>query len=142
VLIVIIAISNLYIRALNGQERVGHVWVIFHFRILDRLPVRLLVLVGSTTTPIVFRYKGLSALLGVIVGVGVGVLSGVVFMLLLVILKPLADVLDQPFLGALLSLIASAALILVLLGFLKRFVPSPIRQGAAKIRRKAGRARR
>jgi multiple sugar transport system permease protein len=80
-------------------------------------------LVGSTTTPVVFRYKGLSTLLGVAVGVGVGALSGVVFMLLLAILKPVADVLDQPFLGTLLSLFASAAIILVLLGLLKQFVP-------------------
>jgi multiple sugar transport system permease protein len=80
-------------------------------------------LVGSTTTPVVFRYKGHSALLGILVGIGVGALSGIAFMLLLVILKPLADVLDQPLLAALLSLFVSAAIILALLGFLKRFVP-------------------
>jgi multiple sugar transport system permease protein len=80
-------------------------------------------LVGSTTTPVVFRYKGHSALLGILVGIGVGALSGIAFMLLLVILKPLADVLDQPLLAALLSLVVSTAIILALLGFLKRFVP-------------------
>lgn len=80
-------------------------------------------LVGSTTTPVVFRYKGLSALLGVIVGVGMGVLSGVLFMLLVVVLKPVADLLDQPLLSALLSLAASAVLVLTFLGFLERFVP-------------------
>jgi multiple sugar transport system permease protein len=80
-------------------------------------------LVGGSTTPVVFRYKGHSALLGILVGIGVGALSGIAFMLLLVILKPLADVLDQPLLAALLSLIVSAAIILALLGFLKRFVP-------------------
>ena len=58
-----------------------------------------------------------------LVGIGVGAVSGVAFMLLLVILKPLADVLDQPLLAALLSLVVSTAIILVLLGFLKRFVP-------------------
>ncbi len=81
------------------------------------------VLVGSTTTPVVFRYKGLSALLGVIVGVGVGVLSGIAFMLLLIILKPLADVLDQPLLVALLSLIVSAVIVLAVLRFVHRLVP-------------------
>ncbi len=80
-------------------------------------------LVGSTTTPVVFRYKGQSALLGVIVGIGVGALSGVVFMLLLVILKPLVDMLDQPLLSALLTIVASAVIVLLLLGFVKRFVP-------------------
>lgn len=80
-------------------------------------------LVGSTTTPVVFRYKGLSALLGVIVGVGVGMLCGILFMLLMVVLKPVTDLLGQPLLSALLSLVASAAIVLTLLGFLKRFVP-------------------
>jgi multiple sugar transport system permease protein len=81
------------------------------------------VLVGSSTTPVVFRYKGHSALLGVIVGVGVGALAGIVFNLLIAVLKPAADVLDDPLLGALLSLIVSAVIVLALLGFLKRFVP-------------------
>jgi multiple sugar transport system permease protein len=81
------------------------------------------VLVGSSTTPVVFRYKGQSVLLGILVGIGVGVVSSIVFMLLLVVLKPLADMLDQSLVGALLSLIISAVVVLVLLGFVKRFVP-------------------
>jgi multiple sugar transport system permease protein len=81
------------------------------------------VLVGSSTTPVVFRYKGQSPLLGILVGIGLGIVSGIVFMLLLVALKPLADMLDQPAVGALLSLVISAIIILVLLGFVKRFVP-------------------
>ena len=45
------------------------------------------VLVGTTTTPVIFRHRGLSPLIGTLIGVGVGVLCGVVFMLLLAILN-------------------------------------------------------
>ena len=81
------------------------------------------VLVGMTTTPVIFRHRGLSPLVGTLLGVGVGVLCGVVFMLLMAILKPVIDALDRPFLGALLALVVSAVIVLVLLGFAKRFVP-------------------
>lgn len=46
------------------------------------------VLVGSTTTPVVFRHKGHHPLLGVAIGALVGALSGIVFMLLLEALEP------------------------------------------------------
>ena len=81
------------------------------------------VLVGCTTGPVIFQHNGHRPLLGVLAGAVVGVLSGVLFLLLLVALKPIADVLDQPFLGGLLELGVSAAIVLVLLGFVKRLVP-------------------
>jgi multiple sugar transport system permease protein len=81
------------------------------------------VLIGCSTTPVVFRHQGHSLPLGLAVGIGVGALSGVVFMLLLVALKPLADLLDQPFLSVLASIIVSAALIVGALGYARRFVP-------------------
>lgn len=81
------------------------------------------VLVGSTTTPVVFRHRGQSPWLGVLVGVGVGVLCGVVFMLLLAVMKPAAHGFDQPFLGTLLAIVVSAAIVLAGLGYAKRFVP-------------------
>jgi multiple sugar transport system permease protein len=81
------------------------------------------VLVGCTTAPVIFQHNGHRPLLGVLVGAVVGVLSAILFLLLLVALKPVADVLDRPFLGSLLELVASAAIVLVLLGFAKRLVP-------------------
>lgn len=84
-------------------------------------------LVGATTGPVVFRHKGHPPLLGILAGVAVGVLSGVLFMLLLVVFKPIARVLDRPMLGVLISMALSAAIILVLLSFARRFVPEAAR---------------
>ena len=81
------------------------------------------VLVGSTTTPVVFRHKGHHPLLGVAIGALVGALRGIVFMLLLEALEPLADVFGDPLVGILISIIVSAAIILALLMFVRRFVP-------------------
>ncbi len=81
------------------------------------------VLIGGTTAPVMFRHQGHPVWLGVLTGGVVGVISGVVFMVLLTVLKPLADVVDDPFLGILVSILISAVLILIALGWLRRFVP-------------------
>ncbi len=88
------------------------------------------VLVGATTAPVVFRHKGHPSLLGILVGIAVGALGGVLFMLLLVAFKPLADLLDRPLTGTLLSLALSAAIVLTLLGFARRLVPEAAREAA------------
>lgn len=81
------------------------------------------VLVGLTATPVVLRHKGYAGWLGALAGLGVGVIGGAVFMLLLVVLDPITDSLDRPFLGAVISILGGAAIILVLLNVLKNFVP-------------------
>lgn len=81
------------------------------------------VLVGCTTTPVIFRHKGHSPLLGFFVGIGVGIVCGIGFTLLLVVLEPVVDLLDQPLVGVVLSILASAAIVITVLGFGKRFVP-------------------
>jgi len=80
-------------------------------------------LVGVTTTPVIFRHRGQSPLLGVLLGVGVGVLCGVLFMLLLAAAKPIIDALDRPLAGSLAAVAVSAAIVLTLLGFARRLVP-------------------
>ncbi len=52
-----------------------------------------------------------------------GVLSAIVFNVLLVVLKPLSEALDHPMVAALLSIGISGLVILVTLGFLRRYVP-------------------
>lgn len=81
------------------------------------------VLVGATTAPVMFRHQGHPAWLGILVGGVVGVISGVAFMVLLVLLKPLAKLVGDPFLGVLISIGVSALLILIVLGTLRRAVP-------------------
>jgi hypothetical protein len=90
-------------------------WIVYFFAFW--------VLVGATTAPVTFRHKGHHPLLGVLIGVGVSVIIGFVFMLLLVVLDPVVDVLDSPFIGTLLSVVVSAVLIVVVLNFLRRYVP-------------------
>ncbi len=80
-------------------------------------------LIGGTTAPVMFRHQGHPVWLGVLAGGVVGVISGIVFMVLLTVLKPLADVVGDPFLGVLLSILISAVLILIALGWLRRLVP-------------------
>lgn len=89
------------------------------------------VLVGASTTPIIFRHRGQNPLLGALAGIVVGAIAGVIFLLLVVALEPVVDLLGQPMLGALISLIASAAITLALLGFARRFVPGAARDAAA-----------
>ena len=89
------------------------------------------VLVGASTTPIIFRHRGQNPLLGALVGIVVGAIAGVIFLLLVVVLEPLVDLLGQPMLGALISLIVSAGITLALLVFVRRFVPGAARDAAA-----------
>lgn len=91
------------------------------------------VLVGATTGPVIFRHKGYPALLGIVVGAGGGVISGALFMLLLVAFKPIADLLDRPMLGVLISIALSAAIILALLTFARRFVPEAARETTPEV---------
>ncbi len=90
-------------------------------------------LVGATTGPVVFRHKGYPSLLGILAGIVVGALSGALFMLLLVAFKPIARVLDRPMLGVLISMALSAAIILGLLSFARRFVPEAARDTALAV---------
>jgi multiple sugar transport system permease protein len=91
------------------------------------------VLVGATSGPVVFRHKGHHPLIGILIGSGAGVLSGVLFMLLLVAFRPLAEALGRPMLGALLSLALGALIILALLNFARRFVPEAARGPALAV---------
>jgi multiple sugar transport system permease protein len=81
------------------------------------------VLVGSTAAPVVFRHKGHHPLIGIVAGAAAGALSGIAFMLLLVALQPLADLLDDPLAGILVSMMIATVVILALLAFVRRFVP-------------------
>lgn len=80
-------------------------------------------LVGATATPVIFRHRGYSRLLGILIGAVIGLVCAVLFVVLLAALKPLADLLDRPLLGTLLSMVISAAVILVLLIRARRLVP-------------------
>lgn len=85
-------------------------------------------LVGATTTPVIFRHKGHSRLLGVGAGIVAGAIAAALFILLIAALKPLADLLDRPLLGTLISIVISAAAVLSLLGFARRWVPEASRE--------------
>lgn len=87
-------------------------------------------LVGATTAPVIFRHRGHSRLLGILVGLVVGLVCAALFMALLAALKPLADLLDQPLLGTLLSMVISAGAILALLARARRLVPEAAHDAA------------
>lgn len=80
-------------------------------------------LAGATATPVIFRHRGYSRLLGILIGAVIGLVCAVLFVVLLAALKPLADLLDRPLLGTLFSMVISAAVILVLLIRARRLVP-------------------
>lgn len=105
-------------------------WIVYFFAFW--------VLVGTTTGSVVFRHKGYHPLLGIVVGAGGGVLSGVLFMLLLVAFKPVADLLDRPLIGTLISMVLSAAIILALLAFARRLVPESVRETAVAVEAAGG----
>lgn len=94
-------------------------------------------LVGATATPVTFRHRGRSRLLGILIGAVIGLVCAVLFMALLAALKPLADLLDRPLFGTLLSMIVSAVVILVLLVRAQRLVPEA-RYNAADTRPATG----
>jgi multiple sugar transport system permease protein len=81
------------------------------------------VLVGVTATPVVLRHKGYPALLSVLAGAIIGVISGAVFMLLIVALDPIVEAVDEPFWGAVISILLSTVIILVLLNLLRNIIP-------------------
>jgi len=84
-------------------------------------------LVGVTTTPVVFRHKGHPRWLGLLTGAAAGAICAGLFLLLLAALKPLVDALDRRLLGVLLSIAISAIAVLALLIFARRFVPEATR---------------
>ena len=96
------------------------------------------VLVGATTGPVIFRHKGYPSLLGIVVGVGGGVISGALFMLLLVAFKPIAELLDRPLFGTLISMVLSAAIVLALLAFARRLVPETARETTVAVEAAGG----
>jgi multiple sugar transport system permease protein len=82
------------------------------------------VLVGSTTAPVIFRHKGYPALVGLGAGLLAGIASAALFLILMTLLDPVVGEFDQPFVGSLISIAVSAALILGVLRFGERFIPT------------------
>jgi multiple sugar transport system permease protein len=82
------------------------------------------VLAGTTATPAVLRHKGYPAWLGAGVGALTGVISGAAFMGLLSVLDSPLEAVGEPFWGAVIAIIASSAMILLVLNFLKRLIPA------------------
>lgn len=81
-------------------------------------------LVGVTAVPVVLRHKGYALWLGLGAGLVVGAISAAVFLLLLVVLDPLVELLKSPFIGAVLSVLISAVVVIVLLNLVKNLVPA------------------